>query len=80
MAAPKINKAKRFCFLFLTLAILSGLGFFALLSFGKANADQVTPEFFGRIGRVFGGLTGLFGALSAVMGLIWRSGNIAESA
>jgi hypothetical protein len=73
MDKPKKNVAKRFCFLFLLLSIASALGFFALIAFGRTNAERISPEFFTRVGQVFGGLMGLFLALSGIAGIAWRS-------
>jgi hypothetical protein len=74
MSAPTNTKAKRFCILFLILAMLSAIGFFGLLSFGKTHNDAVTPEFFEHVSAVFGGLTGLWLALFVAAGLVWKTG------
>jgi uncharacterized membrane protein len=74
MSALIINKAKRFCILFLIFAVLSTIGFFGLLSFGKTHVDAVSPEFFERVSTVFGGLTGLWLALSVAAGVVWKAG------
>ncbi|MFV0405377.1 MAG: hypothetical protein ACK5LN_00905 [Propioniciclava sp.] len=72
---PRKNLPRRLFFLFLVFTVLGVVGMVVLFNVGlsaQSNPSMsVDPEFFPRVGRMFGGIIGACAALMLVSGITW---------
>ena len=67
----KRGRARRFTILFLGLDILAIAGMFWLINMGQQSPDNVRPEYFERVGSVFGAVIGVLTVFTVVAAFRW---------